>query len=374
MEEQSKGVILIIDDSPTNLRLLLMTLSKAGFKVISAEDGELGIKQAIQAKPDLILLDVLMYGIDGIETCQRLKAREDTKDIPVIFMTVLSEPLDRLQGFRVGAVDYITKPLYHEEVLARINAHLTIRRQQQQLQEQTEQLQALNDNKDKFFSILSQDLQVPFEGLLHYTEFIIAHVNGCSRDEIKEIVGTLHTSIENLYELLKNLFTWSSVQRGSLECHPKSFDLRELLERNLTLLRPTAEKKQILLKNFVRDSLLVYADASMIYIVMRNLITNALKFTNRGGKIKISAVENPDSVEITVVDTGSGIPVEDLPKLFHIGARYQRTGTEGEEGAGLGLILCKELVEKNQGTLAITSAPGNGTTVTMMLPTAPPAL
>jgi two-component system sensor histidine kinase/response regulator len=371
MEGNPKGVILVIDDSPINLKLLFTTLSKAGFQVVSAQDGESGIEQAIQIKPDIILLDVLMYGIDGFETCQRLKTHEVTRDIPVIFMTVLSEQVDKLKGFNVGGVDYITKPLYHEEVLARVTTHLTIRRQQQQLQEQAEQLKVLNASKDKFFSILSQDLQSPFEELLHFTEFIVDHIGGCSREEIKEIVGTLRNSVKNLHELLKNLFAWSSIQRGALECHPQCFDIREIIGRNLTLFKSTAEQKQIILKSLVQDETPVYADAGMIYIVIRNLISNALKFTKAGGKVKILVAEKEEFVEISVSDTGIGIDAEELSKLFRIEVKYQQVGTAGEEGTGLGLILCKELVEKNGGRLSLESEVGKGTTVRFMLPKPP---
>ena len=371
MEDHSKGVILVIDDSSTNLKLLDTTLSKAGFQVILAKDGEIGVEQAIQTKPDIVLLDVLMYGIDGFETCRRLKAYEVTRNIPVIFMTVLSEPVDKLTGFNVGGVDYITKPLYHEEVLARVNAHLTIRRQQKQLQDQTDQLQALNASKDKFFAILSQDLQGPFEELLHFTEFITEHIEGCRPEEIKEIVGTLRNSVGNLHELLKNLFAWSSIQRGALECHPQYFDIREIIGRNLTLFRATAEQKRIIIKSLVQAEIPVYADAGMVYIVIRNLISNALKFTKSGGKVRISATENQAWVEISVSDTGIGISAEDIAKLFRIDVKYQRVGTAGEEGTGLGLVLCKELVEKNGGRLSLESEVGKGTTVTFTLPKPP---
>jgi two-component system, sensor histidine kinase and response regulator len=280
----------------------------------------------------------------------------------------LAEPVDKLQGFNVGGVDYIAKPLYHEEVLARVNTHLTIRRQRRQLQEQTAQLQTLNASKDKFFSILSRDLQSPFDELLHFTEFITENIHRCSREELKEIVGTLHSSLGNLNELLKNLFTWSNLQRGVLECHPQELDIGELIGRNLTLFRQNAEQKQIMLKNFVQPKLSVYADPGMVYIVIRNLLSNALKFTSAGGKVKISAIEHPEMIAISVTDTGHGIAPENVAKLFRIDLKYQQPGTAGEEGTGLGLILCQELIEKNGGRLMLESTVGQGTTATFTLP------
>ncbi len=370
-ENNVKGVVLVIDDSPTNLKLLFTTLSKAGFQVVSARDGESGVEQAIHMKPDIILLDILMPGIDGFETCRRLKTHKATQDIPVIFMTVLSEPVDKLKGFNVGGVDYITKPLHYEEVLARVNTHLTIWRQQEQLQEQAEQLQELNASKDKFFSIVSSDLQSPFEELLYFTEFIKENIEDCSRDEIKEIARTLRSSVENLHELLRNLFTWSSVQRGTIEYHPQYIDIREIIGRNLALFKPNAEQKHITLSSLIQGEVPVYADAGMVYAVIRNLISNALKFTEAGGNIKISAAQNKEFVEVSVSDTGIGISEEDLSKLFRIDVKNQRIGTSGEEGTGLGLILCKELIEKNGGNLSLESEVGRGTRVTFTLPKPP---
>jgi len=370
-ESRSKGVILVIDDSPTNLKLLFNTLSKDGFQVLSARDGESGLEQAVRMKPDIILLDVLMYGIDGFETCRRLKVHKATRNIPVIFMTVLSEPMDKLKGFKAGGVDFITKPIHHEEVLARVNSHLTIRHQQAQLRKQAEQLKELNASKDKFFSVISRDLQSPFEGLLHFTEFLMENIEGCSQNEIKEIVGTLQNSVGNLYELLRNLFTWSSVQRGTMEFYPQYVDICEIIARNLRLFMPIAERKHITLKNLVQDEMSVYADAGMVYAIIRNLISNALKFTKTGGKVRISAAQNNELVEVSVSDTGIGISEEDLSKLFRIDVKYQQPGTAGEEGTGLGLILCKELTEKNDGSLSLESEIGKGTTVTFTLPKPP---
>src|SRR4028119_4494 len=126
-ETLNKGVIVIVDDKPTNLGVLFDFLTDSGFRVLVAQDGESAIQKVEYAHPDLILLDVMMPGIDGFETCRRLKANESTKDIPVIFMTALSETVDKVRGLNLGAVDYITKPLQHEEILARVKIHLSLR-------------------------------------------------------------------------------------------------------------------------------------------------------------------------------------------------------------------------------------------------------
>ncbi|MEW5856019.1 MAG: response regulator, partial [Cyanobacteriota bacterium] len=141
VDPTEKGVILIVDDTPTNLEILLDVLEDAGFKVMVSEDGESAIEMAEYSPPDLILLDILMPGFDGFETCRRLKTNKATQEIPVIFMTALTEKVDKVKGLNLGAVDYITKPLEHEEVLARINIHLSLRNLTKRLTEQNERLE-----------------------------------------------------------------------------------------------------------------------------------------------------------------------------------------------------------------------------------------
>jgi len=165
-EAEKKGVVLIVDDNPANLGLFARYLRRVGFKVLLSLEGKDALEKAEFEQPDIILLDVLMTGLDGFETCQRLKANEATREIPVIFLTALSDPVDKIKGFEVGGVDYITKPFKPEEVRARLNAHLTIRKLQQQLQakntlleKQKEELSQLNTSKDKFFSIIAHDLR-----------------------------------------------------------------------------------------------------------------------------------------------------------------------------------------------------------------------
>ena len=374
--------MLIVDDNPTNLGVLFNALSQIGFKVLVAEDGERALAQLERTCPDIILLDVLMPGMNGFETCRRLKQLETSSDIPVIFMTALSDTVDKIKGFEAGGVDYITKPLQHEEVLARVKTHLTIRHLQQRLQEQNEllaqqnilleeknrQLEELNANKDKFFSIIAHDLRSPFTGFLGLTQFIVKNIDEWSKDKISGITQKLHEAAENLYALLGNLLTWSRIQRGLVEYQPVSFNLSDIVTRNIQLFTSNAGQKQITLENSVPQKIVAYADPQMTDTVVRNLLSNALKFTQSGGTVRISAEQSETTVQISVSDTGIGIPDNKVEQLFRIDAKYKRTGTVGEQGTGLGLILCKELVENNGGTIRVTSVLEQGTTFTFTLP------
>lgn len=385
MENKSQSIILVVDDNPGNLGILFDYLDQAGFTVLLVQDSENAVKQAEDNIPDVILLDVMMPGLSGFEVCQHLKANARTAEIPVIFMTALTDTLDKVKGFDVGGVDYITKPIQHEEVLARVHAHLTIRRLQQELrkknrvleqyvtllEEKNLELQTVNASKDRFFSIISHDLRTPFIGLQGLTQVLAEHFDDYTPDEIKHYIVKLHESSENFYALLANLLTWSRSQRGMIEHHPQPVELRELIKQNMAIFSPIAEQKQLTLNNLLREPLSVYADQPMAETVLRNLLSNAVKFSRPGGAINISAIRKDQHVEISVADSGIGIGQEHLPKLFRIDVTYKRIGTANERGTGLGLILCKEFVEKNGGIIWVESEVGKGTTFTFTLPVIP---
>jgi two-component system sensor histidine kinase/response regulator len=327
----------------------------------------------------------MMPDIDGFETCVRLKKDDRTRNIPIIFMTALSDPTDKIRGFEVGGVDYITKPLQHEEVIARVNTHLAIQKLQNQLRQKNEciqqqnehlrdlntQLQELNASKDKFFSIIAHDLRSPFSGLFALTELIIEEIDQYSKDQIKKVVLQLQNATETLYELLGNLLTWARIQQGLIECHPQIIDIRYVVVQNVDLFTPYAQQKKITLSHSIQEHTPAYADVNLVNTVVRNLVSNGLKFTPEGGCIVISVTHDEHEVCVSIADTGIGIPKEKLPDLFRVDVKYQRAGTAGEKGTGLGLVLCKELIEQNGGSVRVTSEEGKGTTFTFTLPKKP---
>jgi two-component system sensor histidine kinase/response regulator len=181
-------------------------------------------------------------------------------------------------------------------------------------------------------------------------------------------VQGLRGAAEKLYALLENLLTWSRIQRGDMVYSPESWNLNDIISENIELICLQAKQKQIAFQNSVESDIMVHADFYMVNAILRNLLTNALKFTRSGGHIEIFTRRTDASVEVAVSDTGVGIKEEDIPKLFRIDVRYTHTGTAGEEGSGLGLSLCKELIEKNNGTIWVESEIGKGTTFYFTLP------
>jgi len=364
--------ILVIDDSPVNLRLFLDQLAQAGFETLIAPGGKRALQQLEHVTPDLILLDILMPEMDGFETCLHLKASDATKDIPVIFMTASSDTLDKIKAFEVGAVDYITKPFNYEEAIARIKTHLTIRKLQQQLEIQNARLRELNESKDTFLSMISHDLRSPFSSLRGLIQLAAENIEGWSKDKIEDTIRLLSNSTDNLHALIENLLTWSRIQRGVIEFQPQTIDLRKIILQDIELFTPIAEQKNIHLHSLIEKELSAYGDVNMVDAVIRNLISNALKFTYSEGSVKITVSKDKHSVKIAVTDDGIGLSQNNILKLFRIDARYKQLGTDREKGTGLGLILCKEFIEKNGGEFGVESVPEQGSTFFFTLPKYPP--
>jgi two-component system sensor histidine kinase/response regulator len=367
-KEVPKGNILVVDDNRNNLRVLTEILSEHGYLVRPVPESSRAISSAQTEPPDIILLDIKMPEISGYEVCEQLKTDERTRDIPVIFISALQEVFDKVKAFAVGGVDYLTKPFQREELLARVHTHLTIQKQQRYIQHQNQLLQELNVNKDKFFSIIAHDLKSPLAGLLLFTSLITEKIDSWSTDEIKHNTTQLKVSMEHLYALLENLLTWARAQQGLIDYQPQALDISHIVTKNITLLAQNAEQKQITLTHAVPTQTAVYADVDMMDTVIRNLLSNAIKFTRAGGIVEISARSSEKTVEIAVSDTGIGINPEKFSRLFRIESKYQRLGTAGEKGTGLGLILCQEFIAKHGGNIGVESEPGKGTTFTFTLP------
>jgi len=359
--EQEKTKILIVDDKPANLDVLFEFLKGTGFKTLVATSGEMALRQLENIKPDLILLDVMMPVLNGFETCKRIKENNNTKNIPVFFMTALTEIADKVKGFEVGAVDYITKPIQQEELLARITKELTIQKQNKQLIELNKQLEISNIAKDKLFSIIAHDLKNAFSPLLASSDLLKKAIKESKTDKIIDFSSRISSSAINAYKLLENLLNWSKMQIGKTQLQPKSFKLNFNILKTISLFVESCKQKQIELDYNMDDSIMVYADPNMVDTIIRNLLSNAIKFTSPNGKIEISVKSKDDYALICVSDNGIGIEQDKLKNIFDIASDYKEIGTIGEKGTGLGLNLCKYLVERNKGKIWVESLRDQGT-------------
>ncbi len=290
---------------------------------------------------------------------ERFNSRKDGSVFPVELISTKIYAEDGAYLGRVTVCSDITE--YTEAQDALLAAH-------HELQEKNAALQEMNASKDKFFSIISHDLRSPFTTLMGFAQMLEHNLDTYPPDEIRHRVNRIYTSAERLYTLLENLLTWSRLQRGLMAYEPEALPIQEVAADTLELFLSKAEEKQIRLTNTIWHDTHVYADHNMISTVIRNLVSNALKFTPEQGIVAVSAQHADNHVEIAVADTGTGIPHEDLSKLFRIDMQYTTFGTAGESGTGLGLVLCQELIEHNGGRIWVESQIERGTTFRFTLP------
>jgi len=361
MSNTLESKILIIEDNIINVKILLDQLNIYGYKTLIAENGEIGIKRAVFAQPDLILLDIMMPGIDGYETCRQLKENPKTKDIPIIFVTALTATQSRVKGFEYGAVDYITKPFQQEEVIARIQTHLT-------MQEQKKKLEELNRTKDTFFSIIAHDLRGAFMPLVGSMSILERVIKPYDDEKLHKFSKRISESVRNINKLLDNLLSWGRIQRQKLSVTPQSVDMYKLMEWLTDLYQEQAKQKNIQLLHSIPKDLFVWADSNMVETIFRNLITNAIKFTTTGGTVSVTNTRENNHIIISVTDSGIGISEERLAGIFKTDIKNKTKGTAGETGTGLGLILCNDFVKLNNGKISVESQVNQGTTFAVHLP------
>lgn len=239
------------------------------------------------------------------------------------------------------------------------------------IEESEQKLKELNAQKDKFFSIISHDLKSPFVALLGYTEILVQEFETLSQNEMKEFISSINKASKNVYNLLENLLEWSRIQTGRIVYIPEYFNVYDTTAVVIDLLNENAKRKNIRILNTVEESGIVYGDENMVNTIVRNLVSNAIKFTNENGRIEIFSDRDSRNLIITVKDNGLGMTDEVISKLFKIDVHHTTIGTDKEKGTGVGLILCKELVEKNGGEIWVSSDPGKGSEFKFSLPIKP---
>ncbi|MDM8559258.1 hybrid sensor histidine kinase/response regulator [Candidatus Parabeggiatoa sp. HSG14] len=359
MNKKQNQLILVVDDNTQNLQMLGDLLKKSGYRSALAEAGDEALDFVKTRLPDLILLDIMMPKMDGLEVCRQLKQNPSTKDIPIIFLSAKSRKEDIIKGLEMGAVDYITKPFHIKELLTRVNVHLDLKvakeviiSQKKKLDQNIEELKQANATKDKFFSIIAHDLINPLNSLMGLSEILVINKD---EEEKEKLLPIILQSSKRCYSLIKNLLEWSRLQTGRIKIYPEKLILKYVIEKNVELLGSHAKTKSINIFLDVPETMFLFVDVNMLDTVIRNLLSNAIKFTPVNGKIEIFSKEENNCIEISILDSGIGIKPEDIDKLFRVDISHTTIGTSEEKGTGLGLILCKEFVEKNGGTIAVES-------------------
>ncbi|HSR17936.1 MAG TPA: ATP-binding protein, partial [Ignavibacteriaceae bacterium] len=303
--------------------------------------------------------------------------RKRSGNIPVIILSGMNDSNITLESIRSGAQDYIYKGNYEGDFIYRVVRHAIEREKLfREIEERTirliklnNSLQELNYNKDRMYSIISHDLINPINALQGYTEILHESFDELSDVEKKETTGTINDLTKEISHLLKNLLLWSAANNGLIDYKPEKLNIAELLKKQSEFLKLTANNKGITIITET-DDMYVIADIAMIETVVRNLMSNAIKFTHPSGKIFVKNFAEKDKVSVIIEDTGIGMEKDELSKLFKVEEKLSKQGTNQEKGIGLGLLICKEFIKKHNGTIDVTSKKNTGTTFIFTLPKA----
>lgn len=481
--------ILVIDDTPENLTLLSQILKDKGYKVRSVTKASTGLRGAKAAPPDLILLDIKMPEMSGYEVCQHLKTDELTRDIPVIFISALGDVLDKVKAFEVGGVDYITKPVQVEEVLARIQTHLTIRRLQQQLQTKNTQLQqeisertaaeekfakafrsspnpitittlaenrfidinrsflemsgysqpeiigeltanlniwvnpqvydsALKKNlkngslhnqecklrtkqgeikivllsielielngvtctlniinditerkrlEDEFISLVSHELRTPMNSIIGALDLLNTQQLGTLTDKGKQIINIAINNTERLIRLVNDILDLERIKSGKITMQPSKCNAAELIIQAAQTMQSMAYSAQIHL-NVKPASIEILADSDRILQALTNLLSNAIKFSQPGQTVELRSMVNSNYLQIEIQDQGRGIPPDKQQLIFERFQQVDASDSRSKGGTGLGLPICRSIIEQHKGQIWVESILGKGSTFYIHLP------
>jgi len=388
-----KQVILCIDDEEIILQALEEQLDHTfgeEYKIETSDSGDDAIEFFKELKEEgvhipVVISDYIMPGMKGDEVLKEIH-KLSPGSLKILLtghadVEGISNAINNAQLYR-----YIAKPWDKDDLVLTVREaiksflqEVKIRKQNEELlvlnasleekvKKRTEELSIANASKDKFFSIIAHDLKNPFTALFGLTELLIDDWHGIDEETKIDLLKELQKSTKVTYNLLQNLLEWSRTQTGKITVEALKFDAQELIEQTVEVLNKQASNKCIKIKSNVPKETLCFADMNMTSTIFRNLISNSIKFTNHGGKIEINATENNGLYQFSVEDNGIGMDTETQNKLFKITEKTKRPGTENEEGTGLGLILCKEFVEKNGGSIWIESEPEKGSKFFFTLP------
>ena len=362
--------ILIVDDIKTNILLLQTMLKRADYGVITALNGEEAIAKAKSDAPDLILLDVMMPGMNGFETSKKLKEDAATKEIPIIFVTALSDPKNIVEGFEHGGNDYVSKPFNMAEIMTRIRHQLELVASRRIILRQNEALQRAIHDRDELYSVIAHDLRSPLGSMKMSLDMLVDCVEQeqVGEDMYGLLVSTNKTADE-LFTLLDNLLKWTKTNLGRLNVVKQHFDFSEMIAGVVENMMALARMSNIemTLNDSVAGKAEVYADIDMLKTIVRNLIMNAIKFSYENGTIVVDVSSDGRTVVCEVKDTGTGLSPEKLEALRNA-ASFTSEGVRKEQGSGLGLQLCRNFVEKNGGEMWIDSVQGKGSSFYFSIP------
>jgi len=307
----------------------------------------------------------MMPEMDGYELCEKIKRDKRFVTTPVIFITAKIEPEDIVKGFDKGAVDYVLKPFNKSVLLARITNHLSIRRAHRTIEQQKEELAEMVEIRDKMFSIIAHDLRGPISNLKMFVDMIQEMPNSV---KYEDAITIIEKSTTESFNLINNLLSWARLKCNNQDVSTEPLNIYVLVEDLIYTHRYSAESKNISVINNIPVDEIINSDNTLLQTVLRNLLTNALKFTIKGGSVEFLYEKSIDHVLITVKDTGIGISQEDITKIFDPNTIHTTYGTQDEKGNGIGLKLCSDFIKNASGEFTVESKLNEGSSFIIRLP------
>jgi signal transduction histidine kinase len=346
---QQASNILVVDDTPANLLLLARMLTERGYKTQTVLSGKLALQAARAEPPDLILLDIAMPEMNGYEVCQQLKADAALKEIPVIFISALSETIDKVRAFRAGGVDYVTKPFQFEEVYARVQTHL--------------QLHRLEKLRDDLTHMVVHDLRNPLSVIFGFLDILNHEISKLST-RTRAFLPLARFCAEDLLNMISSILDVSKMGAGEMKLQRETCDLNALLRAVVATTQPLGNRTVTVCVQEPAQTVTV--DVGLIRRVIQNLISNALRYTPADGNVRVAVSASASEVRIAVTDAGPGIAPEDHQRIFE---KFGQVGDPSNRvGTGLGLTFCKLAVEAHGGRIGVESEEGKGSTFWLVLP------
>ncbi|MBK9989743.1 MAG: hybrid sensor histidine kinase/response regulator [Verrucomicrobia bacterium] len=354
--------MLVVDDDPVNIAVVSGLLGPEGYELAEAETGESALARCEDFKPDLVVMDVRLPGIDGFETCRRIQLRYGTDSPPVIFVTASKTDDDIIAGFEAGGVDYLTKPVSEREALARIRTHLANRLLVRKLG------QTLN-HKNQLLGMAAHDLRNPLSTIRGMSELLNEGVMGTLTSEQAEVISMFRDTSAHMLAMVNELLDVAVIEAGQLKLSPTHTDLAEVVAKSVHLNAINAAQKKTVIQ-FEHNGPPAFAmiDAAKIRQVIDNLLGNAIKYSPLGSTITASLHQESGHITVAVRDQGPGIPEQERSRLFKAFSTLSVKSTAGEKSTGLGLAICRRIVEAHLGSISALNLPERGCEFSFVIP------
>jgi signal transduction histidine kinase len=385
--------VLLVDDAPANLLALEAVLQPLGCELVRASSGEDALRQLLRTEFAVVLMDVLMPGLDGLETAALIKSRPGTRHTPIIFLTGLDFDSNHLaRGYARGAVDYIVKPYDPEILRAKVSVFVELFLKRQELKLQAELLrrrereaiesrrlyevergaraeaEAAAQARADILAVVSHDLRNPMTAISTSAAIVIRKIDRGAVEDTRKHLHTIQRAVDSMNRLVSDLLDVSRIEAGKLPLDKRMYDIADVVNQAVELLRPVAHAKaqELSVELGDADGLEVECDRERVQQILSNLLGNAIKFTPEGGQTTVSLERRAATVQLAVKDNGPGISPEHLPHLFD---RYWQSAENRRAGIGLGLTIVKGIVQAHQGEVWVESEIGSGSRFCFTLPT-----